>query len=122
DSAAHRMRGLDPDAVVARAIVLERAQSGPRQNIAPRHDERIDIAVGACGGLADDIGQVIGLDDSHHRRGLLMAAPPVMKMRRPFSRGPPGGTTQRSGVSYSAGPWRSGLVTIGICQIGDCRG
>src|SRR5262249_16373495 len=70
DGAAHRMGRTDADAVMARAVVPEHAHAGPRQDIAARHHERIDIAVGACGGLADDIGQVIGLDGSQHSLGL----------------------------------------------------
>src|SRR5262245_21570519 len=61
------MRRKDANAVVTRAVLLERPLAGPVEHVAARHRERIGGAITACSRLADDVAQPVCLDDAHHR-------------------------------------------------------
>src|SRR5712691_3011483 len=54
---------LNADAVVLRAIVLEHAHAGPDDSVAARQAHGVDVAVGSRRRAADDISQLVVLDD-----------------------------------------------------------
>jgi hypothetical protein len=55
---------------MARSILLDHLHPGPGDAIAARQAEEVDVAVGARGGRADEVGQVVVLDDSEAALGI----------------------------------------------------
>ena len=70
DRPEYRDRGHDADAVVAGAVVLEDFHAGEGDAVAARKRHRVDVPVGPGGRFADDLAQLVRLDDAHPGLGI----------------------------------------------------
>ena len=85
----------DADAVVAAAVVLEHAHPRPAHGEAARQGRVDHVAVGPGRRLADDIAELVVLDDAHDRLGVADGAAVGQEDDAPLQLGDRGGRTQR---------------------------